>query len=203
MPFDKNKALEIAEAPAPVTTLELVQISEPEKPRETLKVFSGDDRFSDAAAAYASERFAKRWPLLRNDWYGSSGGPFAADYIKSLAGPCTSQWAAGRILFQLKLLEEPTYKAVLYKYLYEPLYDRRKAAFVGRDNYGKEIDLCSIFQLRDKLNARIAELGLDPDLIELYSSEHHTRTFEENEVFRQLRFDLKMKRFEKKPGENQ
>lgn len=185
MPFDKTKAIETVE----VQPSTLVEISEPKKVCETpAVVFRGAARFSDDAAAYQRKLF----PVTSTAYSFGCEGDF---YHTSHAGPGTSPWAFRHVVYLLGLLKEPTHHALVGHIF--GFYDARKAAFVvGEDvltTKSKGVATVSIFQLIKLLDNRIADLGLDPDLLEAHLNEKNS--YAEREAFNSLPFEQKMAKF--------
>jgi len=194
--FDNTKPISVA--PAPVVEVHepstLVEISEPGKVRETpAVVFRGAERFSDAAAAYQQ----KLYPITSTHYSIGCEGDF---YYSSHAGPGTSPWAFNHIMYLLRLLKEPTHHA-LTGHIFGH-YDPRAAAWVIRKDQvpgaQHDVPIVSIFELITLLDKRIAELGLDPDLIESYMNVK--RPCAETEAFDTLSFEQKIANF--RAGEN-
>ena len=185
--FDLSKPFAPAVAEVPQEPTTLVEISPPEKVRETppLAPFPGD-RFSDAAALYWLEKFPPRpHPLY------SIGEVPRAEYYESPSGKA-SKWAADSIIFQLHLLGEDS--IWILRRSGRAFYDLQKAAFVSRDETGTERFLISIFDLRKKLDAKIIELGLDGDALDAWTHTPHSSE-ESSSLDTQ-----KIRRFHKVPG---
>jgi hypothetical protein len=190
--FDLTKPFApVADVPEPNA---LTEISEPKKVRETpAVVFRGAQRFSDEAAAANRKLF----PVISTAYSIGCEGDF---YHTSHAGPGTSPWAFRHVVYLLGLLGEETHHA-LTGHIFG-FYDARKAAWVIRKDQvtgaTHDVPIVSIFELIQLLDARIAELGLDPDLIESYMNEK--RTYAEREAYEALPFEQKISKF--RAGDN-
>jgi len=190
--FDNTKPISVA--PALVVEvhepLTLVEIAESRKVRETpTVVFRGADRFSDAAAAY----HRKLYPVTSTHYsIGCEGDHYHTSHD---AGPGTSSWAFHHVAYLLRLLKEETHHALIGHIFGH--YDPRAAAWVIRKDQvpgaQHDVPVVSIFELITLLDKRIAELGLDPDLIESYMNVK--RPCAETEAFDALSFEQKIAKF--------
>jgi hypothetical protein len=204
MPFDSTKPINAA--PAPVVEVHepsaLVEVAEAKKDRETSTVvFRGAERFSDEAAAHHRALFPTTSTMYSIGCDGDA-------YFRSQAGPSTSPWAFHRVAYLLGLLEEKTHHA-LTGHIFGH-YDSRAAAWVIRKDQvtgaTHDVPIVSIFELIQLLDARIEELGVDPDLLEAYAN--NKNSYAEREAFNSLPFEERMRHFRRVAapelaGENQ
>jgi hypothetical protein len=174
----------------------LVEISETKTVRENLAVvFRGAARWSDEAAAHHRKLF----PVTSAFYSIGCEGHY---YHQSHAGSDgTSPWAFDHVMCELGLVGEPTYWAVTHGI--GGRYDARKGSWVSRKGAfatEEEVATVSIGQLIEKLDRRIEELRLDPDLIEDYLNVAHS--YQEGLDFDAAPFEVRMGRFRRVSSES-